>query len=380
MILVALLLLFVTTNIHGDTGWKAVEERGVFIDVDLENSPLEIKTNSTLGSGDEIKIKFIGDQGDEDHAAGLVIRFGRSLSYRPWRCFESETNNKDFPVVPPSETEKIWKIQRISAEIRLVIHCNKVEVLNVVLSEETCDTSDWNSARWEKTVTKIRFGESDTASDFYRSSPTLGWKKVIKDVYIDFDMERTPLEIKTGTGNKLRVGFRNNQAVEDFAGYVVIVFPYPPKYQLGGCNEFQTLPATLPTETNTVWRITLSRTSGGRRVVIQCNDVELVNVVVSETTCNETNWSTIWKKDVTGIFFNALDTASDQYRFVPVCPELNVPDAIVTPSGGAIENDIVTVTCLSPHMNQFVDKEVTCQSTGWVAASGTLPKCITEDI
>ena len=130
-------------------------------------------------------------------------------------------------------------------------------------------------------------------------------------------MERTPLEIKTGTGNKLRVGFRNNQAVEDFAGYVVIVFLSPPKYQLGGCNEFQTLPATLPTETNTVWRITLSRTSGGRRVVIQCNDVELVNVVISGTTCNETNWSTIWKKDVTGIFFNVLDTASDQYRFVP---------------------------------------------------------------
>ena len=161
-----------------------MEERGVFIDFDLENSPLEIKTDSTLGSGEEIRIKFIGDQGDEDHAAGLVIRFGTSISYRLWKCFKSETNNKDFPVVPPSKNDKIWKIKRISAERRLVIHCNEVEVLNVVLSEETCDTSVWNTARWEKTATKIRFGGSDTASVFYRSSPTLGQFFVHIDIFL----------------------------------------------------------------------------------------------------------------------------------------------------------------------------------------------------
>ena len=51
------------------------------------------------------------------------------------------------------------------------MHCNEVEVANVLLTDETCDwSSNWRQI-WGRDVQKIKFAKGDTASDYYRILP-----------------------------------------------------------------------------------------------------------------------------------------------------------------------------------------------------------------
>ena len=141
--------------------------------------------------------------------------------------------------------------------------------------------------------------------------------------FINFDLENIPFEIRTdsleGSGEKVRIGLRSNQGNGDQAGYLIFHLKSPPKYHIGYCSissslgEFKT---ALPIEIDKIWRITLSRTSGNKRVVVHCNGIEVVNVVISETNCDDTRWSEYWNKDVAKIYFHPNDTASNQYRSV----------------------------------------------------------------
>ena len=146
-------------------------QRDVNIDFDLENTALEIKTDSTLGSDEEVAVYFHSAQGDD--AGGVGFKFSQSLSYWLHPC----TEYVEFPVGVPPETDKVWRItlSRISS-VKLVVHCNDVEVLNVLISDLTCIT-DWNTF-WSDAVAKILFPSHDTASDFYRpataSAPVMG--------------------------------------------------------------------------------------------------------------------------------------------------------------------------------------------------------------
>ena len=72
-------------------------------------------------------------------------------------------------------------------------------------------------------------------------------------------------------------------------------------------------PTSLPTETDKVWTITLSKTSD-IRLIIHCNNKEVLNVVLSDTICGESDWIDWWSKDMEKIYFDFLDTASDYYR------------------------------------------------------------------
>ena len=49
----------------------------------------------------------------------------------------------------------------------LVVHCNNVQVLNVVINGATCDKSDWRDF-WSKDVDSIKFSQSDTASKYFK--------------------------------------------------------------------------------------------------------------------------------------------------------------------------------------------------------------------
>ncbi|KAL5263960.1 hypothetical protein ACHWQZ_G005151 [Mnemiopsis leidyi] len=67
MILLTIVLLTgVTADIQGD--WTAIRPA-----VDLEKTPLEIKTNSTLESGDYVAVLFYNSQGED--AGGVYIYF-----------------------------------------------------------------------------------------------------------------------------------------------------------------------------------------------------------------------------------------------------------------------------------------------------------------
>ena len=129
---------------------------------------LRIMTNTDLADEGQIRMKFwtVGGQ----HNAGLNIKIAATPQYWIHYCMASYQN---FPTdtVLPTENEKIWAITITrTAGVRLIVHCNGEEVLNVLLSDSVCpDSSDW-STLWNKDYDKISFPSGD-ASYYIPFSP-----------------------------------------------------------------------------------------------------------------------------------------------------------------------------------------------------------------
>jgi hypothetical protein len=142
-------------------------KRGAYIDFDLETFSLEIKTNSTLGSDDLIKVWFYSST--KENAGGLRVYFNVTAKHLIGWC-KSRT---EFQTSLPEETDKIWKITVTrNTGVNLKVQCNGMEVIKSQFSSSLCSYSrqgkTWDRY-WNKEIKKIRFLNDDTASDFYRS-------------------------------------------------------------------------------------------------------------------------------------------------------------------------------------------------------------------
>ena len=138
-------------------------QRGVTIDYDLEGTPLEIKTDSELGSNEYVFVYLYSAGGDK--TGYVYLYFSSAMQYQLGYC----TYTTNLPTAPPSTANKVWRITLTrSSGVRVQIHCNGVEVLNLLLSDRTCGYSSW-STTWNRDVEKIWFHSRwDTASDKYR--------------------------------------------------------------------------------------------------------------------------------------------------------------------------------------------------------------------
>ena len=116
-----------------------------------------------LGSGDGVKLFLFSPE--IDSAGKIQLQFSSTLVYYLDGCNLSYTK---LPVTPPSATVRYWRFTLTkTAGIRLMIHCNDVEVLNILMSDKTCSNSKWTTY-WNRDVTQIKFVSHDTASDYYR--------------------------------------------------------------------------------------------------------------------------------------------------------------------------------------------------------------------
>ena len=142
-------------------------QHDVKIDHDLEKSPLQIKTDSALGSDHVTVVTFY--TAEEDVAGVFSIRFKSPPTYRFLYCMNEHTN---FPTALPSDAIKVWTFTRTAAadSFRVVIHCNDKEVFNMKISDTLCDNAGWDwRIYWTSDVEKILFSKAyDTAADFYR--------------------------------------------------------------------------------------------------------------------------------------------------------------------------------------------------------------------
>ncbi|KAL5247466.1 hypothetical protein ACHWQZ_G019369 [Mnemiopsis leidyi] len=208
-----------------------------------------------------------------------------------------------------------------------------------------------------------------------------GWIAVQRDVKINYDLENSPLQIRTdsevGSNETVMLWFLNAQGYN--AGGVNLHFSSPPQYLLYTCSTSWTkFPADLPSETDKVWKITLTRTSGVPRVVIHCNNSEVVNVTMSGSTCySSSDWSTLWSRNVDRIMFIWWDTASDYYRQAPVCTGLKTEwtSTIETTTQFPVApGTVVEVTCSNSDAVNEGSSEVTC-TTGTDFTFSKEPKC-----
>ena len=138
---------------------------------------------------------------------------------------------------------------------------------------------------------------------------------------IDYDLENSPLFIKTksevGSYEKVQLDFFSETG--DGAGRIYITFGENPDYQLWGCNSLNNdwddfLNPDPFSETDKILKIALTRNSDmGVKLVIDCNNEEVLNMQISAPTCSEVTWENYWNFAVKKIKFNKWDSASDQY-------------------------------------------------------------------
>ena len=146
-----------------------------------------------------------------------------------------------------------------------------------------------------------------------------GWIAVQHDVMIDFNMEEYSLVIKTdstlGSNDVVFLLLYTSQG--DYAGGLYLYFYSTLVYKIEYCSSGSAyFPTNLPSDNDKVWRVTLTRTSG-IRLVVHCNEKEVLNTLMSDSTCGDSRWSTYWTGEVAKIKFLSYDTASDYYQPQP---------------------------------------------------------------
>eukprot|EP00116_Pleurobrachia_bachei_P013176 sb/3473438/ len=140
------------------------------------------------------------------------------------------------------------------------------------------------------------------------------WSPVVRGTNIPFDLESTPLQIKTdsaaGSGEKITLFVHN--AEESYIGHVMVEFSSPLKYFIADCTSWTSNPVPPPEEVDKIWTIQKKPTTFS----IDCNGVEVLNYKFSDS--NDTDCVSRWGKDVENIVFPIpWDTASDSYRGKP---------------------------------------------------------------
>ena len=136
------------------------------IDISLETTPLEIWTNSTMGSGDSVALKLLSEK--EEWLGTLELRFTAPPRFQPLPCM-NHYEDLDMSACPSSVPSRVWRISLIRSTEQLMIttHCNGEELANFEATGIKCGSSVWN-AYWSRSMVKIEFWESDSATDFYR--------------------------------------------------------------------------------------------------------------------------------------------------------------------------------------------------------------------
>ena len=132
------------------------------------------------------------------------------------------------------------------------------------------------------------------------------------------NLETTPLELKTGSmeesWDKIVLHFYTVQ--EDQAGEIEISISTNPQYKLNFCGFWTKFPNGVTTGVENIWRFSFIRTSESEtRVEVHCNDVEVLNIVLSDETCSERVWRYYWDKDVAKVYLHEYSIhAVDSYR------------------------------------------------------------------
>ena len=144
-----------------------------------------------------------------------------------------------------------------------------------------------------------------------------GWIAVQHGMKIDYDINTTPLEIRSdsvsGSGDVVDVYFYTSQGEE--AGGVGFKLTSPPQYNIYDCiYSWTNFTTDLSTARVKIWRITVIRASGMIGLQILCNGEEVLNTVLSRSVCFYSNWNSVWNTDIAKINFRFYETMSDYYR------------------------------------------------------------------
>ena len=186
-----------------------------------------------------------------------------------------------------------------------------------------------------------------------------------RDVDIVYNLESTPLEIKTDGGNEARINFYTS--ADDYTGGVKFKLTSPPQYYISSCRDWTNFPTTPPTAQDKVWRITVIRSPDVITLMIHCNGNEVLNTVLSDSSCawKSGTWRTYWYRgDIAIIHFPfSGNSMSDYYRPCPLC----------TAAGQYVHPETGCQNCPADHWSVAGNTATTCTAcpSGKGVASGS---------
>ena len=138
-------------------GWTASGPRDTNIDFDLDSAPLQVHTNSAVGSRDILWVRFV--ELDSDYGPGITLEFNNPPEYIIGLC-----NPKLISfTMPCAEEFRIWTI-RMQNNI-LQLSCNGLEIFDLNIAESSKDDC---RKMWSLDFAHFKFGTTDSASDAYR--------------------------------------------------------------------------------------------------------------------------------------------------------------------------------------------------------------------
>ncbi|KAL5261524.1 hypothetical protein ACHWQZ_G007290 [Mnemiopsis leidyi] len=138
--------------------WSVTGTRGLNIDISLDATPVQIRTDSTIGSDDIMWVRFV--QESTDNGPGVKIFFSDPPVYNLGYC----TELTEFSM--SAESRRFWTIRKENGKIKL--ECNGEVIFDI---EYATSTTDDCKNMWSLEFGQMKFQEGDTASDSYRPYP-----------------------------------------------------------------------------------------------------------------------------------------------------------------------------------------------------------------
>ena len=133
---------------------------------------------------------------------------------------------------------------------------------------------------------------------------------------------KNSIQIKTDSdiGSDERIVYYLYEADKDTeCGDIYIKFSDPPTYKIESCTEYVEFTTAFPSEKDKVVTIFRVKESGSnsKRIVVQVNDKEMLDVVVSGDVCTNSEWKALWGRDDKPAFIYFPNTdSSDFWRFI----------------------------------------------------------------
>ena len=130
--------------------------------MDVQETALQIRTYSTVGSGERMWVRFADENGK---GYGIDIRFNDPPTYDVGYCQEKD---KHFTI--PTGSQQVWTVRKSTKKVNLL--CNDVEIFDYEFSKST--RVGTCVQYWSTCAIKFQFDKEDTAGKEYRSNPNYG--------------------------------------------------------------------------------------------------------------------------------------------------------------------------------------------------------------
>ena len=143
--------------------WIEVDESSPnrFYDIDLDGTPVQIHTDSHVGSGDRIFVRFV--ESSTDDGPGLEVNFTDPPTYRLEYC----TGEVEFSMCPGPVRE--WTIRKAEEKIKLDCNGEVIFDINYHHANNPIENIQRCKPYWGMDFGATKF--EGGAADYYRRQP-----------------------------------------------------------------------------------------------------------------------------------------------------------------------------------------------------------------